>query len=209
MPAYYSVRFEYDRAAITHDTVRRLYAAFAEGGAVFAGGYREDAALSLDEIAAVNQSKLENNFMLGFDEHFSHDYRQILLNYGGFTEVRGFFLNNEPREGRYVFELIVPEREMFHRGGHGGWTYKRTAVEALARLAVGVMRNTGAAMVQTGLELDDDYTAAAEFAANGQCNACPFALIRKPLATYADMTRYECHETGDIVRLEDRQAVLM
>ena len=67
MPAYYSVRFEYDRAAITPDTVRRLYAAFAEGGAAFAGGYREDAALSLDEIAAVNQSKLENNFMLGFD----------------------------------------------------------------------------------------------------------------------------------------------
>jgi len=110
VPAYLSVHFDFDPRD-TADLVRRFYASLATAGAPFGAvlPWGCDARLSLDEIIAWNQAKLAIRFRLGYAQHVSNDYRQILLDLPPFSHARVFVLLGGDSVG---FSLIVPESEV-------------------------------------------------------------------------------------------------
>ena len=60
-----------------------------EAGMKFQSGYWGFEEDSLEEATEWNQRKLEEDFNLGFTEHHSHDYKQVIYKFGGYSEVRG------------------------------------------------------------------------------------------------------------------------
>ncbi|XXX77445.1 hypothetical protein WMF30_01550 [Sorangium sp. So ce134] len=95
--------------------------------------------LTLDDITAWNQTKLDAGFTLGFDEHVSNDYRQILLGGSPFSECRVILLN---RAESYSFHIIVPEEEVTD----SRWIWLRSVAEH-------VWRSLPVAAIQTYGEL--------------------------------------------------------
>ncbi len=114
MPAYYSVGFQYERAAVGHDYLRALYSAMLQGdftyGGVLAWGCRGD--LTLEEVIRWNQERLDRDFELGYTEDVSNDYRQVLLRHAQFRECRVIVGN-----GARLISVIVPENDVFDLGG--------------------------------------------------------------------------------------------
>ena len=110
MPAYTTISCSFDkrdRAGL----VRAFYDSFMGDGVafdrVFAWGCEPD--LTLDQIVQWNQAKLDADFMLGLEQHVSHDFRQIVLAVPPFSECRLIVFNGE---SRIAFHCIVPEHEI-------------------------------------------------------------------------------------------------
>ncbi len=70
----------------------------------------------MEETTEWNQRKLEEDFNLGFTEHHSHDYKQVIYKFGGYSEVRGFWMNNYPEDGEFTHEIIIPESDVLAEG---------------------------------------------------------------------------------------------
>lgn len=109
MPAYFSLTFELNKS-------RNAVGAFCEtlvhSGPVFKSGYWGFENDSFAGIIAWNQKKLDEDFELGYTEHHSYDYKQMLFDYADFSEVR-LFIMNQRRKPVFSFALIVPEYD-FH-----------------------------------------------------------------------------------------------
>ncbi|MDX2109039.1 MAG: hypothetical protein SFY80_02235 [Verrucomicrobiota bacterium] len=110
MPAYTTVAFQFPKTSRA-GLVRKVYDAFASAGLAFSHvhSWGCDANLNLDEIVDWNQTKLDQDFKLGFDEDVSNDYRQILLAGNPFSECRLYILNGDDS---VAFHCIVPESEI-------------------------------------------------------------------------------------------------
>ncbi len=89
-------------------------------------GYEED---SLEETIEWNQRKLEADFNLGFTEHCSHDYKQVVYKLSGYSEVRGFWMNNYPEDGEFTYEIIIPESDVLAKGYP--FSFKEERIEEL------------------------------------------------------------------------------
>ena len=68
-----------------------------------------DGGLTLEQIIEWNQGKLDKDFILGFHQDVSHDYRQIRLRIEPFSECR-LILSNDEHD--FSFKCIVPETEI-------------------------------------------------------------------------------------------------
>ena len=112
MPAYFDLALQFRRRDIRPGFVTRFHRALEEAGVAFVSGFLEYADLSQEEIAAWNQRKLEENFTLEDTAHFSHDYRQSVYRFGDYSEVRGFWLNQDPEEDEFTYYHILPEAEV-------------------------------------------------------------------------------------------------
>ena len=110
MPAYFSLSFQYKKSNLNENTVRDFYIALLECGLDFKSGYYETENDTFLDIILWNKKKLDENFELGYDEHCSHDYKQMLFNYNDFSEVRLFMFNIED-EDTFYFYLIIPEED--------------------------------------------------------------------------------------------------
>ena len=116
MPAYTIISCSFDkrdRAGL----VGAFYDAFFGNGVTFNGVFAWycDADLTLEQIVEWNQSKLDSDFVLGYDEHVKHNYRQIMLAVDPFSECRLILSNCE---SDISFQCIVPEREI-NKGNAG------------------------------------------------------------------------------------------
>jgi hypothetical protein len=185
VPTYYSVGFQYDRAAVRPGFLRDLYSTMLRGefqyGGVLAWGCRGD--LTLDEVIHWNQERLDRDFELGFTEHVSNDYRQVLLRHPQYSECRVIVLN-----GSRVIYVIVPEDDVLEIGGpfpaelcgvdaEGLAGYTRPGqVEPLKRLALAVWQSGLVVSVQTYGELGapTDYAPLREGEAPSML---PFAIV--------------------------------
>ena len=140
MPAYYSVGFQHERASVRPGFLRDLYATMLSGefayGGVLAWGCRGD--LTLDAVIDWNQERLDRDFELGYTEHVSNNYRQILLLNHRYRECRVLVLH----ESRQV-DVIVPEADVIGAG----------QLDPLKRLAVAVWQTGLFVSVQTYGEL--------------------------------------------------------
>ena len=94
MPAYFNMSLVFERKDIYPEFTRDVNDLLQKAGLKFKSGYYDEKKYSLEEISSWNQKHLENNFQLGFTEDCSHDYKQMLFEYGGVSEVRGFWMNN-------------------------------------------------------------------------------------------------------------------
>ena len=105
MPTYFSISFELNKS---QTAVKEFCAAVIDAGLVFKSGYWGFENDSFDDIVAWNQNKLDNNFQLGYTEHYSHNFKQMLFDFSDFTEVR-LFIMNDKKSSTFEFHLIIPE----------------------------------------------------------------------------------------------------
>ena len=112
MPAYFEMSLQFLRKDLYPDFIADFDAHLAKTGLKFLDGCWEDEGLSQTKIAAWNQKKLDSDFVLGYTTHRSHDYKQTLYDFGGYEEVRGFWMNQYPDGGQFNYSIIIPEREL-------------------------------------------------------------------------------------------------
>ena len=174
MPAYFELSLLFQRSELYPDFIADFNAALDRAGLGFSSGYREDEGLSQGEIAAWNQRKLEENFVLGMTTHRSHDYKQTLYDFGGYEEIRGFWMNQHPVQSAFTYLLIIPESEVLE---DGILTFRADAAEELTELGKGLWQFPPVRAIQTGLELSDPPLSLAELRKGQSPNACPFVIV--------------------------------
>lgn len=116
MPCYFSMDLVFRRKDLCPTFVAGFHDALTQAGLPFRSGFWGCEGSTLPEIIAWNQGKLEDDFRLGFTEHYAHGYRQVLFDCGGFSEVRGFWQNQYPGAEQFSFYIIVPEDDMLTDG---------------------------------------------------------------------------------------------
>ena len=108
MSTYFCITFEYSKSQLTNHTVSDFYNNLINNGLSFKSGYWGSEKNTLEEIISWNQQKLNDDFQLGYTEHYTHDYKQVLFNFYGFSVARLFILNYKKYD-HFSFELIIPE----------------------------------------------------------------------------------------------------
>lgn len=176
MPTYLSISFEYSKRQLNDTTVRSFCDALLAGGATFAGGYWGFENDSYEEIIRWNQVKLEQNFELGDSEYHAHDYKQMLLNFGGFSEVRLFILN-ERKQPFFTFELIIPEEDFCAGEDAASGKVQPERLALAEALAVHLWEAGTMNCIQAAWEAWDDPRSFADIA-NGEKPCCmPFCIL--------------------------------
>ena len=193
MPAYFNMSLVFRREDLYPAFVADLHGALAQAGLSFRSGFWRCETMTLPEITAWNQARLEETFRLGLTA-YADGYRQVCFHCGGFSEVRGFWLSQCPGDRTFTFCIIVPEDDLLT----GGWQlpfltpqarYWAAAAEALWT-AFPPIRS-----IQTGLE---DSPPAADLD-QGECpRILPFAVLpaaRRPLLPPGQFThRHLCRD---------------
>ncbi|MCE9555240.1 MAG: hypothetical protein K8T91_17965 [Planctomycetes bacterium] len=184
MPPYYSVAFQYEPAAVRPDFLRDLYSLMLRGeftyGGVLAWGCRGD--LTLDQVIQWNQERLDKDFELGFTEHVSNNYRQVILRHPQYSQCRVIV-----QHGSRLIDVIVPEDDIFKIGGPFptklcpealAWHTRPEQLEPLKRLALAVWQSGLIVAVQTYGELGAE-TAYATLKEGKPPSMRPFAIVEK------------------------------
>jgi hypothetical protein len=109
MPPYYSLNFGVRDTNIQPGLVASVYEAIFAAGFPFAGVASRGCSseMKLDVIVDWNQQRWERKFVLGFKDHGSLDYRQILLAHPLYSHCRLYIYGRDRQ-----FVLIVPEAEV-------------------------------------------------------------------------------------------------
>ncbi|MBO7473598.1 MAG: hypothetical protein J6U00_06290 [Ruminococcus sp.] len=173
MPAYFSMIMEFSRAELDFDNMKELNAYIKYAGLVFKGGVGHAKDDTVEDIIDWNQHKLEEDFELGYDEDSSNDYKQMCFSFGGFSEIRGYIMNEDPIRGEYTFNLLIPEDEV----AEDSKTYKKEAVDKLKELASLLWILPKTRTIQTKLELREGIVPEMDIRDGAEPSACPFAIV--------------------------------
>ncbi len=204
MPAYFSI----DVSIRKKDMYEGIYADFIEllqeEGLKFAGGYMEFMDESLEEIISWNEKKLMEDFVIGDDEHYSHDYRQACFDYRGFSEVRMFILN-VTEDDEFNFIIAIPEDELIQLKD-GKFSYKPDIMADIKQLIIKIWDLESVAAIQTTLELSGETTSVNDLEKGKSPMIVPFAIIPE-MCMNADPGEgiSVTHIAGDGILLEDIQ----
>ena len=177
--------------------MKELTAYIKHAGLEFKGGLKGYENESMEDIMDWNQKKLEEDFELGYDEDASNDYKQMRFEYDGFSEVRGFIMNEEPIRGEYIFTLLIPQEEVHVEGD----TYKKEAVEKLKAIATKLWILPKARTMQTELELGEGITTEMDIRDGAAPSACPFAIVSEKQFGRMDTADYTAEhiEYGGVI----------
>lgn len=180
MPAYFNMTIQFLRSDIYSKFMRDFYAHLDKCGLKFKSGIDCIKKCSSDDIADINQKKLDENFKLGFTQHRSFEYKQIYYSFGSYSEVRGFLLNNYPQKNEFTYEIIIPEDELIiYHGMYMKSTFDREKMNEIIKLAIKIWEFPYARAIQTGLE-DSDCSISISEIKSGVCPNCmPFAVTEK------------------------------
>lgn len=182
MPAYFNLSVQFRRDELYPTFVKDFYTMLDEAGMKFFSGYWGFEEDSLEETIEWNQRKLEEDFNLGFTEHHSHDYKQVVYKFRGYSEVRGFWMNNYPEDGEFTHEIIIPESDVLVEECSA--RFKKEKMEELLELSKEIWQFSLVRAIQTGLENCDASVSLAELAQGGYPNAWPFAIVEELGACY-------------------------
>lgn len=172
MPAYFSLMIEFNRYEIDYDSIKMLHAYLKNAGLNFKSGYMKDEGVSLDDIINHNQKLLEDNF----DNTDGEGYKQVLFEYGDFTEVRGILFNNDPVEGEYAYHIIIPEDEVADFVD-GGYVFKEKALDTIIELAKKMWFMPQIRTIQTGSEKSDTIVPDNDIREGKMPEMYPFAIV--------------------------------
>lgn len=206
MPAYFSMSVEFSRYELDFDTVKMLKSYLDYAGLKFKCGVNESENNSVEEINDWNQKKLEDNYTLGYTDHRSNDYKQACFEYGGFSEIRGFFINGSPTEKEFEFMLVIPEEEVKNDDG----SYKADAVQKLKDFARILWVMPQIRTIQTGLETTDGITPEKDIITGSAPSAYPFAIVSQKMFGMLNADEYEAEQInagGVIVIPKNRKIV--
>ncbi len=207
MPAYFSLDMEFNRYEVDFDTVKQIEERLERAGLVFRSGYWGKAEQrSREEIILHNQTLLEEDFMLGFEQHHDEGYWQSEYDCEGFSSVRGYFMNNYPIKGEFSFVLLVAEDEVLDWDSEGT-PYRKDAIGRLMELAKKLWEMPQIRSIQTGLEGNDSITPESEYREGAPIAAHPFAIISERCFTKQNESLYEAeHIPFGGVLLTDKKA---
>lgn len=177
MPAYFNISLQFERKDIYESFMKDFYSILNEYGMKFKSGYGGAEDDSFEVICECNQRKLEDNFKLGFTEHYSHDFKQVLFDFGEYSHVRGFWLNQYPDEDTFSFEIVIPEDEVLVEEGKA--IFRREKIEELLALSKKLWQFPYARTIQTGLEAMDASTGIADLLNGLHPNVTPFSMIEE------------------------------
>lgn len=151
MPAYFDLEFQYKKSDINSSTVKDFFSSLTGCGLVYKCGYWHSENDSLEEILTWNQAKIQSNFELGYDEHFSNGYKQMLFEFNDFSEVR-LFINNESDCDSFSFHLIIPEDDFLDYSADDEVIRLTDRMNIIKDLAVRMWQAGGMSCIQTSWE---------------------------------------------------------
>lgn len=189
MPAYFSVDFQYKKTEI--NSLSEIYTSLLDCGLKFKSGYYNAQNDSWDEIVAWNQSKFDDDFELGYAEHFSHDYRQMLFDYYDFSEVR-FYISNIHGEDVLSCHLIIPEDDLIEYTESYNVIRQEDKMKLLEGFAMNMWTRGNIACIQTGWECSDCSIPINNIVKGAEPLIEPFAIV--PKALYRE--KWNCTEKG-------------
>lgn len=179
MPAYFSVEFQYTKKDI--GKIGKIYNALIDCGLKFKSGYYESENDSWEDIIAWNQGKFADDFELGYEEHHSHDYKQMLFDFYDFSEVRLFILNVHGAT-EISFHLIIPEADLLEDTHLCDIMSKTDKMKWIEQLAIDMWRQGGICSIQVGWEGSECGITMEEMINGIKPIAEPFAIV--PSALY-------------------------
>lgn len=192
MPAYFMVEFSFYRTAIHSNFVSDIYQIFFQHGMEFKRGFWHGENMTLNEIIAWNQKRVEAGFEFGLEEDVKLDYRQILLLHPAYSEMR-LLLTCSGQEVR--LSLLVPESDLII--GDEEYRFIGSKLRPLLELACAVWAGGKPALVQSCLELEGGISLKQAEAGRTPC-VDPFAMIAPPLLQEAmDLDGLQRHRLPD------------
>ncbi|WP_051201177.1 hypothetical protein [Butyrivibrio sp. XPD2002] len=200
MPAYFSIAISIKGA----DRYDGMYADFIDilqnAGMKFVSGTWEFMDEPLDSIIAWNEKKLIDKFELGYDEHYSNDYRQVFLDFHGFSEVRSFIMYLKEYD-EFVFSIIIPEDELL-KWDNGRVTYDPDIIQDLKMVISDIWKWECVSAIQTTLELSGDITHIMELENGVKPSILPLCVIPKEFMKYnldENDKAVEIHRNGVLI----------
>ncbi len=172
-------------------------------GLTYKSGYWRSGDDSLEDIIVWNRQQLERNFSLGYTEHYSGGYKQMLFDWEGFSEVR-LFINNEAEDDFFSFSLIVPESDLMSCGDDESVSEQKK-IEQLQELALGMWSRENLSCIQTRWECSFGAREPGEIERGKAPSTEPFSII--PAGVYKESWGYAVGKTerkGLLLRKKDR-----
>lgn len=181
MPAYFSVYFEIKKAK-TKTAIQDFYDALTRSGLVFCGGCYESKADSLDEIIKWNQSRLDQDFQLGFTENFSHGYKDAMFRFESDNSLEiSAGVENWKGAPTFSFVFLIEEESLLeYVDANNKYVLSRKTerMSAIKSLAISLWRLLKIEAVQTMWELSDCPPSARNFSMALKPQFEPFCIIK-------------------------------
>lgn len=174
MPAYFSMVIQRSSNKTSHDYVEQIYSKIVESGYPFKSGFWFHSDATYDEIVKWNQNKLEQGFKLGFTEHGSNDYMQIIFEAPEFSQMRGFWMYNKTD---VTFNLLIPEYDILNY--EGGNKVLENKIAPIRAIGIQMWEEGLADAIQTNIEFDCGYYSLNEILCGKNLMVHPFAIIHR------------------------------
>lgn len=178
MPAYLTLTIQRKTNKLTSDYVKQIYMEIIHSGYPFKSGYWFHENTSFQEIIEWNQTKLKKGFQLGFTEHASNDYMQILFYSTEYSEIRGFWIYDETD---ITFNLIIPEKDILNHN-----KVLENKVAPLRNLSIQIWKKGLADVIQTIVEFDMGYCDIKTILCGEDVTVHPFAIIPENCIEFFD-----------------------
>ena len=175
MPAYFSMVIECDREHIYGNILQDFHDCLILAGMKSPRGYWQFMDMPIDEIIAVNQKKLEENYELGYEDSAEKNYIHTMYDFEDFSEVR-LFIMNHPEEGIFTLHIIIPEDELLSMK-NGSIAYDEKKIKPLTELAKKLWELEFVDLIQTCLELSDDIDNLSQIKEGAALAVEPFAIV--------------------------------
>ena len=171
MPAYFTLTMQFEKKRIHPDFVKEVYSQMISCGFDFKSGYMIHENASLDEIIDWNQKRIDVGFVLGYTQHYKHDYMQILFQTEYYSELRGYWMYFD----EVAFNLIIPEGSIMTSEGSDCFVEEK--IIPVKKLAIKMWEAGIVDAIQTSVELSDGcYSLSSVLSGNG-ISIIPFAIL--------------------------------
>lgn len=151
-------------------------------GMEFKSGYWDYEEETLEEILAWNTEMLMEDEESGMGEKHSRNYKQICFDYHGFSEVRLFIINSGGSDYFNIY-LIIPEDDLL-TWTKGRVSYDMSSIRDLEKLACQIWSMEAVEVIQTELEITEEYASPEEIAAGREPSMLPFAIMHEKYFRY-------------------------
>lgn len=192
MPTYFSIDFQYRRADLCKTTVNDFFKNLTDCGLVYKSGFWHSKNDGLNDILIWNQKKLEDNFELGYTEHYSHDYKQMLFDFRDFSEVR-LIMQNIPEKGSFTFCLIIPEDDFIEYNDTGKYKRLEHKMQIVEDFACHMWEVGDMSCIQSFWECSGCYDIS-DIIKGDEPSFEPFAIV--PANTYRTKWNCSCEMIG-------------
>ncbi len=195
MPEYFNLSLQFERKDIYKTFVEDFYFILEKAEMKFKSGCWGSEHNTLEEICMCNQKKLEENFKLGFTQHYSHNFKQVLFDFQQYSHVRGFWINQYPEENTFSFEIVIPESEVLVKElwEEGIVVFQKDKIEAFIQFAKEVWKFPYIRTIQTGLEGYDASTGITALINGMLPNVTPFCIVQEKYNCF-DSETYKIEE---------------